>query len=332
MSRVKLAIILAMTGILFASLYLYSQLFSHNNKLPISPSSFTSCLTDNETPSFTIIKNLKAPNVGIVTITNKTTSARISSFQINNINSNYHNYEIHKCGFYALREFNYDYTRGTILPGYRVELWKYNYDGTGAKLSETDDFRISSNESFGASLPFLHSPAEPSIYIENLEMLKEVFSLKLSEIAEQNPSIAGDIGFESGGWSEDGRYLWTTTFAEANTLGFIRIDSSDWSYQVFVAPQTTMGGDAFNPNTGMTTYRTNVAPWTGDTRLDQQYKNQSAQSGKVTSFYIYNLLTKKNYLVATTTDPTYYYQPKWLSDTVLQYALPNGATSTHKIK
>jgi len=109
------------------------------------------------------------------------------------------------------------------------------------------------------------------------------------------------------------------------------IDTTDWSYQAFLAPQTTMGGDAFNPDTGMTTYETNAAPWTGDAAVDQQYQQQAQQSGQITSFYIYDFLTDKNYLVATTTNPTYYYQPKWLSDTQLEYTLPSGATTTYTI-
>jgi hypothetical protein len=92
-----------------------------------------------------------------------------------------------------------------------------------------------------------------------------------------------------------------------------------------------MGGDAFNPNTGMVTYETNVAPWTGDAGIDQQYRDQAIRTGQIASFYIYNLLTNKNYLVATTTDPTYYYQPKWISNSVLGYTLSSDVTSTYTI-
>jgi hypothetical protein len=92
-----------------------------------------------------------------------------------------------------------------------------------------------------------------------------------------------------------------------------------------------MGGDAFNPNTGMVTYRTNAAPWTADAEIDQQYRDAATQSGQITSFNIYDFLANKNYVVATSSDPVYYYRPRWISDTVLEYILPSGATTTYTV-
>jgi len=226
-------------------------------------------------------------------------------------------------------------------PGYEVQLWRYDYTGDGKELfnlfaispTGTEEvyydpgFRIDLNEKYLA----LQQGQGVAITIDDPQTAKNFFTLSIPDVLEKNPNISGDIGFTPGGWSTDGRYFWFTFNQGANVVGFVMIDTASWSYQAFPAPQVTMGGDAFNPDTGMTTYSTNVAPWTGDASVDQQYKNQAIQSGQITSFYVYDLLTNQNYLVATTSDPTYYFQPQWISDAVLQYTLPSGATTTYSI-
>ncbi len=310
-----------------------SSTTSHSFPLP-STTDDAGCLANNEIASYTTTnnRNKRIADVGTVVVANKEDGTQIFSFSINDVDaSHYHGYELHNCGIYVIRQFNYDYLHGSAMPGYRQELWKFGYNGISMKLTEVYDFRVSPNESTLSFSPFLTTSTDSSVILENLKTKQTVFTILPSEVAQQNPNIIADIGFYPGGWSDDSKYFWFNFSQAADVLGFVRFNTSDDSYQAFTAPTTTMGGDAFNPNTGMTTYETNVAPWTGSSEIDQQYRNQAAQSGQVSSFYVYDLLTKQNYLVATTTDPTYYFQPKWLSDSVLQYTLQSGATSTYAV-
>lgn len=276
---------------------------------------------------------------------------KLGQFLISDIpKGNGHPLELHNCGIYALRIFNFDENASRALPDFSSELWRFDYKGSGTKLIQLAalkdksvpngalspdfgyDFMVDPTESFVALRSGYIGSSDYAFVVKDLRSLKDAFILPVANILKQNPNVGGDLGFlESGGWSSDSRYFWFSLNQGANIVGFARVDTKDWSYRVFQAPQITMGGDAFNPNTGMVTYGTNVAPWTGSAELDQQFRNEAKQSGQVTSFYIYNFLTKQNYLVATTTDPTYYFQPRWLSDTVLQYTLPSGATSTYTL-
>ena len=114
-------------------------------------------------------------------------------------------------------------------------------------------------------------------------------------------------------------------------LAFFRIEAGIWKWEIFEAPQGTMGGDALNPELGYTTYNTG-APWTGSQELNEEIKKQWQEQGKIASFYLYNLFTKKQILLATTTDPIWYFKPRWLSDTELQYYIPSGEKKVYKIE
>jgi len=68
-----------------------------------------------------------------------------------------------------------------------------------------------------------------AIVIKDIKTLEDVFTFPILEIEKKNSDIAGDMNFEGGGWTRDGRYFWANIHDGANTLGFIRIDSQDWS-------------------------------------------------------------------------------------------------------
>ena len=254
--------------------------------------------------------------------------------------SHYHPIEIYKCRVYAVRSFGYDYIKKITLENYKNELWAYDYAGVGksvmtsyAKWSHENilgDFRISPPEQYIALRKGYGGRDDYSLVIKDLNTLKAAFVLPVADIIKQNPDVVGDVSFENGGWSTDGRYFWAGMSVGAEIYGFVRIDSKNWSFEAFTAPQVTMGGDALNINTGIVTYGADVAPWSGVVEIDEQLRKEAAQTGQISSFYIYNLLTKQKYLVATTTDPTYYFRPEWLSDTELQYELPSGEKKIYK--
>lgn len=353
MSKRSLIVLLLGTGVVVVVVLGVRSLFSLTHVPANTTSSVSSssappslndahCLGEDESADFpsseksNTFYNWPSSSTIDVYVKNKTTDETLSTFKIKNLDyENVHPLEFHQCAVYTLREFGTN-----SLPGYRVELWKYDYAGNGKKLfdmlvegatSTTNyyepEFRIDPNEKYLAL-----DTRQDAFVIFDPKTLQILFTLPISDIEKQEPNIIGFVQFYPGGWSTDGRYFWFDFDAFADIIGFVRIDTSNWSYQAFAAPPTTMGGDAFNPDNGIVTYRTNAAPWTADAAIDQQYRDQAKQSGQITSFYLYDLLTKQNYLVATTTDPTYYYRPQWLSSSTLEYRLPSGATTTYTIK
>ncbi|MEK7148446.1 MAG: hypothetical protein AAB770_00845 [Patescibacteria group bacterium] len=276
-------------------------------------------------------------------VKDKITNLERRNFQISGNSTGLFTLQLFKCNIYVVRIFNYDPKKGKHDVGYKEELWKYNYSGNGEPIIlmaekpkefisyYTGSFRVSPFEQYIALIKGYGGRDDHSIVIKDIKTLKDVFVLPITDVTKKNPEVAGDIGFNPGGWTSDGKYLWVNMFIGAEVYGFVRINTIDWTYEVLPAPKMTMGGDALNINNGMLTYGEDVAPWSGVVEIDQQIQKEAIQTGQISSFYIYNLFTKKKYLIATTTDPTYYFRPYWLSDTELQYELPTGEKKIYKI-
>ncbi|TSD02205.1 MAG: hypothetical protein Athens071426_543 [Parcubacteria group bacterium Athens0714_26] len=190
------------------------------------------------------------------------------------------------------------------------------------------DFRIPLNEKYISLIRGYLGKDNYAIVIKDLQTLKDVFTFPIQEIEKRNPDIVGDIGFKD--WSRSGKYFWLDLAYGANTLGFIRIDSQDWSVDLLPAPKDVLGGDALNLENGyITVHPGNV--WFGVSELDQEERARRRAQDIGTELYIENLFTKKRQFVASTTEPLYYFKSKWLSDTELQYELPNGEKKIYKI-
>jgi len=139
------------------------------------------------------------------------------------------------------------------------------------------------------------------------------------------------MNFEGGGWTRDGRYFWANIHDGANTLGFIRIDSQDWSVDFLPAPKDVLGGDALNLENGyITVHPGNI--WIGINEIEEQEIANRRKEGMGTELYIENLFTKEQHFVASTTEPLWYFKPEWFSDVELQYELPSGEKRIYKIK
>ncbi|TSD02482.1 MAG: hypothetical protein Athens071424_4 [Parcubacteria group bacterium Athens0714_24] len=297
------------------------------------------CLSDN---SVTTYENDK-DNTYIV-VSDKKTGQEINRFQIKNIiTDHYHGQELHKCNFYVIRQFNYDSKTRRKTPNYSAELWSYNYTQNGLSIltfSKTDnngnyllffndDFRISPDEKYLALEKGYAGQDDYSIVIKTLSDKKDAFIISAKELSQKYPDIVGNFGLKE--WTKDGRYFWGNIFDGADVLAFFRIEIGTWKWEVFEAPVGTMGGDVLNPELGYVTYD-DGSPWTGFADLDQAYREQWKKEGKIVHFYLYNLFTKEKTLLATYDDPTYFTKPKWLSDTQLQYEMPNGEKRIYEIK
>ncbi|MFZ2303485.1 MAG: hypothetical protein WAV98_01685 [Minisyncoccia bacterium] len=276
-------------------------------------------------------------------VKDKKTNLEKRNFQISGNSTGLFTLQLFKCAIYVVREFGFDHKTSRTLVGYKEEIWKYDYSDRGVPILLVSEnpkeyksyydatFRISPSEQYLSLIRGYGGTPDYALIIKDLKTLKDIFVLHVADITKKNPEVVGDIGFYPGGWTSDGKYFWANMFIGAEIYGFVRLNSENWAYEVFSAPQMTMGGDALNINNGMLTYGGNVAPWSGVEEIDQQIQKEALQAGHVSSFYIYNLFTKKQYLVATTTDPTYYFRPQWISDNELQYELPTGEKKVYMI-
>jgi hypothetical protein len=157
--------------------------------------------------------------------------------------------------------------------------------------------------------------------IKDINTLEDVFTLPMTEIEKKNKDIVGDIGFVETAptpWSSDGRYFWADLADGAYELGFIRVDTSNWTYQLLPTGDTVLGGDAFNPDTGDVTLSPNNE-WTGDADVESAQRATLRAKGIGTDLYVLNLFTHKRTLVAHTDIPLAYFHPRWTSSTTLEY-------------
>lgn len=298
------------------------------------------CLEDDEVADYIIDKKEKSAHVLVKKTTNiKTTSIKVDGI----IPTHYHLIELHKCGVYFIHEINYDVNKRRSTPGYKNELFIRSYNGASRaimtfsetdqfgnyKLFHDDDFRIDPKEKYLAlTTGYLGSP-DFALVIKNLKTLKDVFTLPFADILAKNPSLEGDIAFNE--WTEDGGYFWANIFGGAPIIGFIRIDTTNWTYELFPAPQDMLGGDALNVSTGDVTVHPGNE-WSGVSQIDDEEKAARRTKGIGTDLYIYNLFTKKRTLVSHTDEPLAYFHPRWISSTTLEYFMPKPDGSTGEQK
>lgn len=294
------------------------------------------CLADNEVVDYEIEK--KGGTLGLVKVSiyDKESNTKSFNFVIDNIRKNYHPIEIHKCGIYVIRMFNYDYKKTKQDPGYKAELWKYTYDGNGESMfllhEKTDeneyksyfatDFRINLTETYLVLQRSYAGTSSYALIVKNLKTREDVFVFPIR-------NIEGNIGLRE--WTKDSRYFWADIFIGAYVLGFIRIDTINWDTEIFEVPEGILGGSALNIERGYITRHPGHV-WLGIKQAVEQEKQEWQEQGKVSSLYIYNLFTKEETLIATTEEPLWFFKPKWISDTELEYELPSGEKKIYSIE
>ena len=300
------------------------------------------CLSDNEVAEYSIYpskrKYIKDPL--FISVKDRNTDQEKYNFQIENVSLSYHALEIHKCGVFVIRVFNFDDEKGIPLPDYRTELWQYQYDGSGRKIIDLfkkeeapdnygQDFRIDFSETYIALERSYLSNPNYALVIKDLKTKDDVYVLSLNEIVKKYPEIEGSIGFNE--WNKNGRYFWFNIFSGANILAFFRLERDAWQVNIFPAPKDVLGGDALNLENGyITVHPGNI--WFGIAEIYEQEKEKRRQQGIGTQLYIHNLFTGDRKFVASTTEPLHYFKPKWLSDTELEYELPTGEKKIYKIE
>lgn len=303
------------------------------------------CLSGDQFAEYVTQETRNGSDIAIITVKSKITNKSLKTFQVDIINANhYHPVEIHRCGVYAVKSFNYDYENKTSLPGYQSKIWRYDYQNSGEPLVTiaedplgdlkslerifNSDFRVNPAEDYIVLIKSYFGETDYALIFKNLGTKNDDFIFPITKIAEKDSELVANIQLID--WAKDGRYFWARTHAGANTLAFIRIDSQDWSYEIFEAPQSTMGGDALNLEKGMTTVHPGNI-WIGVHELTEQEKERRKQEGIGSEMHIYNLFTKENIEIAETDEPLYFFKPNWISDTQLQYELPDGEVKIYTL-
>ncbi len=253
----------------------------------------------------------------------------------------YHPVEAHKCAVYFVQGVNYDpASLGRSLQGFREELVAFDYRGKkifSMILAEkpdkyvsyySNDFRVNPSETHVA-LEDNHDLNNKIFLIKSLGTKNDHFSLPLATIANQNENLVGDIMFLD--WTRDGRYFWASLFEAAYVNGWVRVDSNDWSYELYEAPEGVLGGYPLNIASGWVP----VIPgafWTGVVELDDEVRQERSASGETADLYLYNVITKTRILVEDTDAPIWRgLKAHWLSDTELEYTMPDGTKKTYRV-
>lgn len=298
------------------------------------------CLNSNEVASYQINKKQKEVSTATIFVSDKETSMIKRQFDIElPIPDHYHPLELHDCGVYAVRSFNYDYQKKYAATDYRMESWRYDYDGKGESVvflsgpisgsGFSSDFRVDPQEKYMILVRgYLGSP-DYALVFKDLKTKEDLYILSSEQITRQHSNIVGSFDFE--GWSKEGKYFWFSIFEGAKVHAFGRIEKETWKLDIFPTQKGTKGGDAFNSEKGYVTYDDGPG-WIGLDIFSKQVEEKWKEQGKIVSFYLYNLFTKEKILLFTTAEPLWWHKPKWISDTELEYTLPTGEQKVYKLE
>jgi len=298
------------------------------------------CLKDDEDVEYNIKEGGKLD--GELYIIIKVNNETKNEIKIKDIRDLDHLVEIHKCGIYIVKLFNYNKQSLTQGLGYRDELWKYDYNGNSQRLillSEKDNsgdyiayysqaFRVSPSEQYVSLIKGYLGRDDYAVVIKDLESKEDVFEVSLNDISKKDPELIGALDLKY--WTQDSRYFWARTHMGAETKAFIRIDTDKMKYELLDTPEVLMGGEDLNVETGWTSYHPD-AVWTGVHQLTEEIKAERRQAGIGTKLYIYNLFTGEQKFIYQTPEPIFFTAPKWISDTQLEYNTPQGEKQIYNL-
>ena len=93
-----------------------------------------------------------------------------------------------------------------------------------------------------------------------------------------------------------------------------------------------MGGFEPNYTTGWMPYAPDTV-WTGIVEITEEIRREAKARGQTSSLHLYNLFTKEQIKIdETAIDPIWNFGPPiWISDTELEYKLPDGGKRVYQI-
>lgn len=300
------------------------------------------CLEDGE---YAEVENDKKEHIGNidVLIKKKDNDDLKTSFILNDVmKTNYHSVEVHTCGIYVLKGFGYDYTNSKILPGYKNEIVHYDYakhkvndiqlsgeNSQGvAEVYYAYDFRVSPDERYITLIRGYEGKDNYAVVIKDLNTLQDVFTLKYDDCPTKDLGMQATLAMRQ--WSDDGRYFWGSLDETVYTLRFFRIDIQTRVVDFYDAPDTVMVAAPLNTALG---YIPHIPghEFIGIDIFSEEEKAARREQGIGSELYLYSLFTKRSIFVDKTDEPLWYFQMQWLSDTELQYEMPNGTKKVYTV-
>ena len=303
------------------------------------------CLKEDEVADYTIEKKGLIGGVVKVKIQNKEDNSVIKSFEIDDVFKNYYPVELRRCGIYVMRMFNYDVNKIKQGSGFKIEIWRYRYNGEGESvllLSEKEgngltignysyDFRISLDEKYLVLENSYLGKDNYALVIKDLNTKEDLLVFNLKDILAKHPDvILGSFGL--GSWTKDGKYLHGDLFQGALSTAYYRVEAGTWKTDIFPAPQDILAGveRAINFKNLYLAY-VDIPTFTGVQEVYEQIIEEAKKEGKQKNLYLYNLATKEKVKIASA-DPEWRFNIQWLSDSELQYELPSGEKRFYMVK
>jgi len=302
------------------------------------------CLSNNEIVDFDYnidlynTRSVKIPDKLTTTIyiKNKDTGQEIYRFVINDVRTNADTLEIHQCGVYVIRNFDFDEKKGFYK---KHELWHYTYEGKGAILMNNEELqpyglyvRIDPLETYFASDQFYLGHPDHAIVVKNIKspLLEKILIVRPLDIWQRSPQLTKERRVGVMGWSKDGKYLWGGSESQTDYAYFrVNINNKN-ELDVFVMPEDAVHYGPPRVDTGYIWYICGP-PWVGIYEMTQQIYEEWRKEGRKVSLFLYNLFTKEKIILVTIDDPEWDFKPKWLSDSELQYELPTGEKKIYTI-
>lgn len=345
-----IAIIILIASFIIGGILIYQYQWWPLKEIEENRLTRSSCLTSDEIADYPIDERYderaKIPKTPIIIyVRDKVTKNEKFRFQINDVHDRAYSLELHTCGAYVIRMFNYDPKKSIQNPGFRAELWRYQYNGTAKSLLllvEKDEggiyksyysyhFNIDPNERYLILEKSYLGKDDYALVVKDLETLEDLFVLRLKDILEEHLDIVpGSFGF--GIWLENGEYLCGDIFSGALDTAYGCIKISTWETEIFPSPPDLLAGveRSLNYKKWYLAY-VDIPTFTGVQEVYEQIIEQARKEGRQKNLFIYNLRTKEKTKIASA-DPEWEYNINWLSDTELEYELPSGEKKIYKIE
>lgn len=329
-----LIVILILIALVFVCWYflIYQKLNKHGT-----------CLGEDEMVEYALdplaAPNLRLPSHPTTTIVIKDTKNVKETFHfvINNIDSSVGALEVHKCGVYVIRGEDFDSYEGYYR---KKAFWRYKYDGSVDLIISSDEFknyspifRINSSETMISLNRQLVNDLPPdAVVIREIkaEGPKNIKIVSVSNLLQEETDLVEPRDIGVSGWSSDGRYLWGGSSSQIDVVYF-RIDVNNDDIEIFSMPSDATHHGPPNFNTGYIAY-TYGPPWVGIEEDAQKIYDEWARQGNKNTLFLYNLFTKEKKMIFSTEDSAWNFKERWLSDTELEYYLPDGERKIYLIK
>ena len=302
------------------------------------------CLGEGE---YAEVVNDKKESVGEITIVvkNEDTDKIEYSFGVSNAAKRKHPPEIHKCGVYLLKSFGFDYATGQALPGYKNEIISYDYDGQermAIQLSGensqgkpevyySSDFRVSPDEKYITLVRGYEGKDDYAMIFKDIDTLKDIFILPYSEVQKKSPGVIGSFGL--GKWIDNGNIFFADLFDGAWSSAFVKVYRDTWEYEVLPTPGNYIAGveNRVSPMIQYFAY-TDIPTFTGDQYMTDQILKEAQEKGYQKHLYIADLYKQTVIEIDSVPPERHRFNMQWLSDTKLQYELPDGTKRTYEVQ